>query len=186
MCLACPVSAVMGSSVLWRRRLLALRPWELGLAGLLVSDHIPSGYSLPAWWLDGLEGQGGMGKAMERGRDREGLSSWSLAGAWCAQQAGEGQQVPGAGQEVGTGAGLGMGSVRSVSMRSLCLCQACLSLKRWYVFSVGEEAKSSQRRKGLCQEQEEDWANGRGESGPGTGPEWRIRCLKQRRAGHRE
>ena len=46
-------------------------------------------------------------------------------------------------------------------MRSLCLCQACLSLKRWYVLSVSEEAKSSQRRKGLCQEQE-DWANGRG------------------------
>lgn len=51
---------------------------------------------------------------------------------------------------------------------AVCLCRACLSLKRWYVLSVSEEAKSSQRRKGLCQEQEGlgRWA---WESGPGTG-----------------
>ena len=58
-------------------------------------------------------------------------------------------------------------SVGSMSTRGSLSAQLVF-LTCWYVLSVSEEAKSSQRREGLCQEQEElgRWA---WESGPGTG-----------------
>lgn len=108
-----------------------------------------------------------MGKATERGetgRDcRAGV--WQELGALSRRAMGE--QVPGGGQEVGAGADTDTVSGACPCV-AVCLCRACLSLKRWYVLSVSEEAKSSQRRKGLCQEQEGlgRWA---WESGPGTG-----------------
>lgn len=136
-------------------------PGAPGLTGLSVSDHIPSGYSWPARWLRWAGGRRwhgeGRGERGETGRDcRAGV--WQELGALHRRV--RGQQVPGAGQEVGTGidADRVSGACPCVA---LCLCRACLSLKRWYVLFVSEEAKSSQRRKGFCQEQE-DWANGRG------------------------
>ena len=59
-------------------------PGELGLTGVLVSDRVLSGYSRPARWLRRAGGQRWDGEGHGERGDREGLSSWSLAGTWRA------------------------------------------------------------------------------------------------------
>lgn len=102
-------------------------PGAPGLTGLSVSDRIPSGYSWPARWLRWAGGRRwhgeGRGERGETGRDcRAGV--WQELGALHRRV--RGQQVPGAGQEVGTGidADRVSGACPCVA---LCLCRACLS-----------------------------------------------------------
>ena len=158
--LACPVSAVTGSSVLWRRHLLALRPWGARPHGALGLRSHPIWLFLAGSVAEmGWRAEVAWGRPWREGRDREGLSSWSLAGAWRTSQAGEGT----AGPRSGAGGWYRdrCGQCQERVHAWLSVSAELVSLKRWYVLFVSEEAKSSQRRKGLCQEQE-DWANGRG------------------------
>lgn len=104
-----------------------------------------------------------MGKAMgergETGRD-------CRAGVWqglVREQAGEGQQVPGAGQEVGTGQT--QTECQECVHAFLCLC---LSLSQALVCSLCKRGSQIAPKKEGLVPRAEDWANGR-ESGPGTG-----------------